>query len=678
MHLFRFPMKSYPCSLAGWVLLIWLCLPGHLLAQAPLYLVNPATTVDRVRFVGNRAFPDSRLQREIVTRGRSFMDRLKDRLPFMRGRRYPFNPVELQKDRRRLERFYQRHGFLDADVSYEVRLDTAINAVDITFLIHEGKPLRIQAITFSGVGGVTVDSLLHPQSREAWQTFVRQLQAHEGRQYTEALVTEWVNETLYWLKDHGYAFAEVDAEVEIDSTAAPVGFRKGVHLSMLVDPGPLTWVEQVEVVGLQRLPYFSVRKVIPLREGKLFAQGKFREGQTRLMELGVFTYVLADLPPQPRDSTVVIRYRVREALPRWVRIQGGYSTLEGTRFEGEVRHRAFLRDLRQVSLSGIWETGYGALPRIDILIPRRERLAFSYYQPVAGLPSLSLSVGPFFDRQYSSTVQEQKVGAEGNIVYTFYRFRTLRLRYSFEWTRPIGEAAERVGSRYFSRSFYVLTATVGRLDDYFYPTRGLLVRPLLEGSGWGIPSDVQYVKVAVEATRYYPLSERLGFAFRAYGGRLWPMGTTKARQNDPRVAERLRAVRFYAGGSNDVRGWGEALLGPKEVVDSLSAYYRPLGGDIKLAGNAELRWQLFERHPRWQGVVFLDAGQVGNGVRKVTLDGFKFGTGVGIRYRTPFGVLRVDIAYKINPDPEDLRPPGATKPRWWRRWALYVGIGQAF
>ena len=675
-HPFLLQMKSYRYSWGIAFLLGCLVWAGKVYAQAPLYLINPSTTVDRVRFVGNRAFPDSRLQREIVTRGRTFIDRLKDRLPFIRGRQYPFDPIELQKDRRRLERFYGRHGFLDAKVSYEVQLDTSVNMVDVTFLIQEGAPLRIQAITFIGVGGVSVDALLDSTMRDAWKGFVREMQERQGKRYAEALVTDIANQTLYWLKDHGYAFAETDVEVEIDSVATPEGIRKGVRVSLLLDPGPLTWIDELELDGLKRLSARQLLRLVPLKKGDLFAQGLFQEGQVRLMELGVFTYVLADIPPQPRDSTVTLRYRVKEVLPRWVNAQGGYSTLEGVRMEGEIRYRTFLRSLKQLSLAGIWGTGYGAVPRIDILVPRRERLALTYYHPVALLPALAFSIGPFIDRQYSSTIQEEKVGAEGSVVYTFYRFRTLRLNYNFEWTRPIGEAAERVGSRYFSRSFYTLTGTIGRLDDYFYPTEGMLLRPLLEGAGWIIPSDVQYVKAAVEVKHYWPLSPRVGLAFREYGGRLWPMGVSRAQ--DPQTIERLRAARFYAGGSNDVRGWGEGLLGSKEAVDSLAQYYRPLGGNIKLAGNAEIRWQIFEYHPQWQGVLFVDMGQVQEDVQELSVRSFKIGTGAGIRYRTPFGLLRLDIAYKVNPDPEDLRPPGATQPRWWRRWAFYIGIGQAF
>jgi len=196
-----------------------------------------------------------------------------------------------------------------------------------------------------------------------------------------------------------------------------------------------------------------------------------------------------------------------------------------------------------------------------------------------------------------------------------------------------------------------------------------------------VASALQYQKVALESKHYVPLHRRWLWAMRGMAGRIWPSGQSANFRSDPTIREQFATILFYAGGGTDVRGWGQDLLGPKRIVIDSSgsvpvARYEPVGGLIKVAGNLELRVWLSRIERRWQIVGFLDFGQLAD--NRLDWRGFRYGVGGGVRYMSPFGPLRIDVAYKLNPDPEDLIPPGATRPRWWRRWAIYLGIGQAF
>jgi outer membrane protein insertion porin family len=231
-------------------------------------------------------------------------------------------------------------------------------------------------------------------------------------------------------------------------------------------------------------------------------------------------------------------------------------------------------------------------------------------------------------------------------------------------------------------------ATLGRVDDFLNPTRGFQLRPSAELAGAVLGSGVEYVRVSNDLSGYIPLGDNVELATRLFVGRLWPIGRSRTILSNPNDSlfasyeDRFDNIRFYIGGSNDVRGWREQLAGDKDVrEDDGNFFFEPVGGNTKLAANLELRLPFPGLSSDWRTAVFLDAGQVREDSFVPTA--LRFGTGAGIRYRTPVGYLRLDLAYKLNPGPDDLRNPrdiinGTAEPRFINRFRLHLGIGQSF
>ena len=126
------------------------------------------------------------------------------------------------------------------------------------------------------------------------------------------------------------------------------------------------------------------------------------------------------------------------------------------------------------------------------------------------------------------------------------------------------------------------------------------------------------------------------------------------------VGANLNAIpadrRFYAGGGGSVRGFEYQALGP------LSATGRPTGGLSLFEASLEARIQVTET----VGIVpFIDAGSIANS-RSPDFSDIRYGAGVGVRYQTPFGPLRVDVGVPLNRRANE------------DRWGIYAGIGQAF
>jgi outer membrane protein assembly factor BamA len=210
--------------------------------------------------------------------------------------------------------------------------------------------------------------------------------------------------------------------------------------------------------------------------------------------------------------------------------------------------------------------------------------------------------------------------------------------------------------------------------------RYLITPGILEGD---LPSPVgsankliysQFIKVSLDQRRYVPLNDITVFAIRAYAGAAYPYGGNLQLPINRR---------FFAGGSNDIRGWFPLRLGPGALQDQSAIN----GGDIKLLTSAEIRSTLARDFlsSTWILSLFTDAGNVWQSPRNATLPETKFrfdtfyqqiavGGGYGIRIDWEFVVFRIEMAYRLH----DLKEGWFQKTHLFRDGAIQFGIGHAF
>lgn len=690
-------------------------------AQVPLSFVNEETTVRAVsfKFVDQQTFEDDLLVEQIATKGPGFWDRVKRLLPLVSATRYPFSPVELQKDVVRLRRFYERHGFLHPSIDYPTsQLDSARNSIHVIFTIREGPPLIIQDVGFYGNDGSYAYEQFKDPLRGEWIGFRDATTVEVGSRYTEFERARIQGAVQSWLQNQGFAFAQVQSDVTIDSTAntADIRFR--------VDPGPRAYVEDILIEGNETVSDEVLLRELPLKKGQLFSYKRMLRGQREIFSLNLFRVALADVPEQPVDSSVVVRYRVREAQLRNVSAQSGYALDNGVTLQGDWRHRNFMGGARQLSVSSLFRSGYGArVPAAaQAASPRRFTTTVSLRQPYLFTTHLSSIVSPFYvwEDNPVQRVRYQEVGLNTTLVYEIFPFRPISLQHTFSrsfgdtqglnLTLPDATTPDRLDI--YDRNLFSVSATLGKVDDFFNPKSGFLLRPFAEVAPSALNTKVQYYKLSSEVVGYQPLGRTLAVSGRLFAGRVWPLGESR-NQEDPRIEARFDRVRFYAGGSNDVRGWPSNLLGPVRLdtlrnsdgsiarldyfdtpADSTDdipdVRFEPLGGLGKLAANLEFRLPFPGLGPAWSTAVFVDAGQVSPAAR-FRFDDLQFGVGSGIRYETLVGYIRLDLGFKVNPRLTDLHSPeeiwlfqqglierSELKAGLMNRLRLHLSIGQAF
>ncbi len=684
-------------------------------AQAPLFLVNQDTEVRAIsfRFMDHQTFEVEQLRAQMATSAPGLWDRVKERLPLLSAKPYPFSPIELQKDVVRLRRFYQRNGFLFPSIDYPAsQLDTTSNTIHIIFRIEEGPPLIIQDVGFFGPDGRYAIEAFQGPVRDRWIRFRDRIALQTGTRYTEADRLRIQDRVLSWMQEQGFAFARIETEVDIDSTYNTVDLR--FHL----DPGPMGIITEIDIEGNETVSSRVVTRELPFRVGDRFSSRALAEGQRQLFNLNLFRVALTEVPPQPRDSTVAVRIRLREARPRLITLQGGYGPDVGFNAEGQWTHRNFGGGARNLTATLLAETGLAADTTTEGQTPARYRGTVSLRQPYLFTSKLTGVIGPFGEAARVPRLGEStwiqnlntlEFGLETTVFYDLLPFRTISLRHAISRAIQAGQAAvvdsDVLQTRdLYNKSILTLNATLGAVNDFLNPRRGVLVRPLFEAAGGfllpGVAPGIQYQKASLELTGYLPLTRRSVLAARLFAGRVWPRGASRNQDAAP-YENRFDPVRFYAGGGNDVRGWGFQQIGEvvftSATVDttgdgSLTATVQPeeVGGLAKLAGNLELRLPVPGLGRAWQIGTFLDAGYVYND-DLFNLADLRYGTGLGIRYQTPIGYLRLDLGFKLNPAlrdlvsfeqlylyRNDLLPEADLDKRFMRRFRLHLSIGQVF
>ncbi|HET6569216.1 MAG TPA: BamA/TamA family outer membrane protein [Rhodothermales bacterium] len=698
-------LSSYVSNGVTWAALVLgaccgLSFVGTAAAQAPLYLVNDSTSVSSVSFLfpGTQTFTSDTLQTKIVTKGPTFWDKVKRILPLLEPAPYPFSPVELARDVHRLRQFYRQNGFYHADIDYRAsQLDTTANQIHVIFSILEGEPVIIQDVGFFDVEGRSFYYQLPPDEREGWVDVREQISVHTGDRYTFFDRFRIESAALAWLRNRGYAFATANTNVRVDS------LENTADLHFILMQGPKTHIDEITVEGVESVGEDVVLRQLPFQVGDVFDSRKLLQGQRDLYSLNLFRVAVIDVPDQPRDSTVTVRVQVREAEPRYVSARGGYGIDAGVNARADWTHRNFLGGARTFTVSAIAQTGIGSTPATTQILPSRVyRAGVSLTQPYLFSRRLSGTIAPYVQlendpRQRAigqvATLQagdplqinSREFGNNTTLIYQFYPYRSLQFRHTFIRSLLRNQASTRspvdslVASGkvrdLYSQSILALSGVIGHADNYITPTRGFLVRPFAETGGTFLASDIDYVKIGTEATGYLPIGGPYRLAGRFFAGRVWPFGFSNqallghSTRSDSLIFEnRFDDIVFYAGGPT-LRGWNGQLAGRKDprpvlvfrsqgdttVADTSRYFYEPRGALAQLGGNVELRMPFPGLGPSWRAAAFVDAAMLGD--RGFDLGDVFADVGVGVRYLTLIGAIRLDLAYKLNPTYEDLRDP---------------------
>ena len=599
---------------------------------------------------------------------------------------------ELQRDVLRMRVFYWKRGYREAEV------DTAVvrrgpNQVGVTFTVTEGPPTVVSRVTVDQ----PTPSLL--SKREVDKRVV--LGENSPLNMIRLDSSRFFLQTS--LFDKGYADAEVDTTIVLDSTA------RTASVTFTLIPKYKTTVEDIVIDGNDDVDDRTILKSLTFHVGDIFKRSEMLRSQRALYESSLFRR--ANIEPRPPidisapDSAKVVVVTVQESPAREARVSAGFNTIDFVQVESRFTDYNFFGSARQLDVQGVVGNLFsGSLNGKGIFrnasVPQTSALARYFVptynasigltQPWFGSPHNSLSMSLFTHRRSAPGIY---VDRGYGTSLTFTRDLTERAPASLNYRFEISKVD--AGDVYFCINYGVcdqptleslrgnqklspVTLTMGmdRTNDPFSPQTGFRVNGSAEHASTFTLSDFRYNRATADGAAFYQVRKRGAIGAHLRVGWVHSLGSTADAVG---IATTLGEgvlhprKRFYAGGSHSVRGFGENQLGPRVLtipIATLQAHdstnlpctsgadvtaCNPNAGNLKdrdfvprpLGGNFVLEGSIEARFPVWRdltGAGFVDAGIV---TQKTSPDLPRrrgaVTPGFGFRYKSPVGPIRADI-----------------------------------
>jgi len=575
------------------------------------------TLVSRIAMVGNHAFSESRLREVINSREQAFYRLLSTS--------DQYDPEKINFDKELLRRFYLKNGYADFEVKdATAELSPDRKAFFVTFTLSEGERYN--------VGQVSIDSKLRNLNGDELKPL---LEIGTGDTYDGDLVERTTQALQDAVQNRGYAFVEVKPRIARDRA------KKIVDLVFDITEGPRVYVERIDISGNTRTKDKVIRREFRLAEGDAFNAATVRRSRQRLQDLGYFNSVTVQPSPGSAPDRAVLNTVVDEKATGELTLGGGFSTDAGALLNVGLRERNLIGTGIDASINGV-------------LAQRRSQIDLSVTDPyfldrnlVAGFDLFSVRN----NNQDIAAYNESRLGGALRLGYEFNE----HLRQAWTYTlvsRNVFDVQPGASIYILNQQGTSLLSQIGQTlsldyrDSRTEPHEGFLVRLGTDVAGLG--GTARYVRTKLDGTYFISL-ERLtgdsdwGIALSAGGGYLAQLG------REEKIIDR-----FFLGGDN-LRGFQSGGAGPHAVggssVDSI-------GGRLIYTQSSELRFPLpISPDLGLSGRAFVDVGSLSQVTRITSLNNVptvvtddatpRVGTGVGVSWKTPFGLINIDIAQAV-------------------------------
>jgi len=458
----------------------------------------------------------------------------------------------------------------------------------------------------------------------------RRLGLEPGAPARADVVLEAERQLLERARAEGHAFAALGRRrLVVDHE------RHTMDVVLRIRPGPKAAFAEPVIEGLDgTVDEAFVRRRLGIRAGERFDPRVLQAARERLVATGLFSVVRVRTGTEP-DAQGQVPVGV-ELVPRPFRSVGGavgFQTDEGPRGRLFWEHRNLF--------------GSGERIRTEAVASRPlQQATVSFRKPDFGRLDRDLTAFLEIRREHTATYDSRSIAPSVGI--------SQPLAEGWQGSIGLGLRGSRVEEKGKKRTFALLSLPLAveadRSDQLLDPARGWRLRaeiaPFADLRGAGR----RFLRLRLNHARYLRLSRDPRIVLAVRGA----FGTILGDRREEVPADE----RFYAGGGGSVRGIPFRRAGP------LDANHDPLGGRSLVEGSVELRW----RATATVGLVaFLDAGSTYTAVVPDFDPRPRVGAGVGLRYVTPVGPLRLDIAVPVDrkPSVDDL-------------FQVYIGIGQAF
>jgi translocation and assembly module TamA len=528
----------------------------------------------------------------------------------------------VREDRDLLEQILKTSGYYDPDVESIVE-SSGTGDILVRFIVNAGPLYRFDSVRVDGLEGTGV------KAPELEATFG--VAAEDAVDADDVVAGRDALEKT--LKDGGYPFAKVsEPEVVVDHDA-----RSGV-LAMNVETGGLRNFGAINITSAN--PPFDAKHVgviARFKAGQPYDQTKIEDLRRALVATGIVGSVAITPVPAADVTAADIQVALEKAPLRTIAGEIGYDTGEGIRAEVNWTHRNFIKPEGALTLRGV----AGTQEQLAGIILRQSNFRKRDHVLNAALLVSNLNRNAFDARTVELSAS---LGRQSNIIW--------QKRWTWSGGIELLATDERDMTRGLlaGRTTFLIAAmplSIGydRSNDLLNPTKGFRLSARISPEISLRNGTNSYLRTQIDGSAYLPFGDRLVIAARARMGSIFGADTFSLAPSR----------RFYSGGGGSVRGYGYQSIGPRD------AFNDPVGG----RSLAEFGLEARIRFGDFGVVPFIDGGSIYD-TRIPKFSDFRFGAGIGGRYYSSFGPIRIDVGTPINPRKGDSKV------------TVFVSLGQAF
>ena len=545
------------------------------------------------------------------------------------GRKDPTNAAQVDRrsraDAELLAELLRSQGYYDAIV--EPRTETAGATLRVILEVQAGDQYRFASVSLPGleVAGAEATRLAESFAVKAGDPVIAE----------DVLAGELALRTA--LGEQGFAQATIgEREIEINHQT---------HLATLtlpVTPGPVARFGAIRVSGQPPFSPSHVQVIARFKPGDPFRRSEVDDLRRALIATSLVSVAEIKLVPVGDGRTVDLAVRLEPAPSHTIAGELGYGTGEGARLEASWTDRNFLNPEGALTLRGVAGT------KEQLLGVQLRRSNFMRRDQVLNLQASGAHRE--FDAYEASTLQlAGNIERQSNFIWQ----KTWTWTYGAELLATDERGVFDLSGVKDTRTFLIaaLPASLGYdgSDNLLDPTRGFRLSGRISPELSARKGSFGYGRLQLDASAYHPVSDRIVAAGRV---RLGTIVGADAFDIAP-------SRRFYSGGGGSVRGYGYQQLGPKDVDGD------PIGGRGLAEFALEARVRLRQFGGNFGLVPFFDGGSLTTDVTPSFSD-WRFGAGLGVRYYSSFGPIRIDVGVPLNRQQGD----GPV--------AVTVSLGQAF
>ena len=562
------------------------------------------TLIKTIRFEGNTVFPDKRLKKAMETSEKWMFSWLTGAGTYKED--------AMKNDLNLIADVYFNEGYINVKVGDPVvRVLDDKSGLEVVIGITEGEQYKVGALAFKG------DML------ESAETFFGKMKIKSGDVFSRAVLRNDVITLTDFYADKGYAFANISPLTKVNPEA------RTIDITFDMEKGEKAHIDRINISGNTKTRDRIIRREVKLAEGDLYSSTALKKTKQNLMNLGYFEEVNLVTAKGKSEDELDLNIEVKEKATGTFNIGAGYSSLDGIIGQGSIQQA----NLFGLGLKGTLSAALGKSSQIYNIGLTDPNFLDTKWLFGGDLYRTERDYTDFSQRVTGGDI---KGGYQLTDTLSTFLLYKLEKRDIYNLSASMVESIKEgtVISETSGVTSSVTASITSNTTDYrLDPSRGLVNTFSVEFAGLG--GNSRFARYITDNSLYFPGGWGTVFCIHSNFGYIQAVGGREIPIDE----------KFFPGGIDTIRGYSVRTVSPYDPVGGNAKVF--VGGTSQAIFNFEYIFPLL-KDVGVKGVVFYDAGDAYRTAGEL-FSRFQTSFGIGIRWFSPIGPLRLEYGIPINP-----------------------------